>query len=277
MHRLCQEREADIGGDGQDVQSVEGRTIGGQGLERRDGTGRDGTGRDGTRRAHACACFLFFSLPRFLQIPEETHLVFKGGHGSSIDSVCLLTPNVWLSGSQDGSLALWSIDRRRPVILVRGAHRRSEDESIGACGAWVSAVANASGTDLCASGAGDGWIRLWKCQIRERGQCVFKSSESIRLALVLVLPQANPSSDPTLPQQQQQQQQPSPRLSPLPVAIPALGFVNALDLSADGRLLVAAMGQEPRLGRWAREKRAKNGLLTVRLRGEQQGEAGGEE
>ena len=47
--------------------------------------------------------------------------------------------------------------------------------------------------------------------------------------------------------------------------LPARGFVNALQFARSGRFLVAGMGQEPRLGRWARDGTAKNGLLIHQL------------
>ena len=47
--------------------------------------------------------------------------------------------------------------------------------------------------------------------------------------------------------------------------LPARGFTNALQIARSGRFLLAGMGQEPRLGRWARDKAAKNGILLHRL------------
>ncbi len=47
--------------------------------------------------------------------------------------------------------------------------------------------------------------------------------------------------------------------------IAAVGFVNALAFSADGKHLVAGLGQEHRLGRWWRTKEAKNGLAVITL------------
>lgn len=44
-------------------------------------------------------------------------------------------------------------------------------------------------------------------------------------------------------------------------ALPARGFVNSLQIAKSGQFLVAGMGQEPRLGRWARDGNARNGLL----------------
>lgn len=47
--------------------------------------------------------------------------------------------------------------------------------------------------------------------------------------------------------------------------LPARGFVNGLAIAKSAKLVVAAMGQEPRLGRWVRDKAAKNGILFHNL------------
>ncbi|XP_066284541.1 U3 small nucleolar RNA-interacting protein 2-like isoform X3 [Branchiostoma lanceolatum] len=49
-------------------------------------------------------------------------------------------------------------------------------------------------------------------------------------------------------------------------SIPVVGFVNGLKFSSDGSFLVAAVGQEHRLGRWWRLKPARNSLVIIRLR-----------
>jgi ribosomal RNA-processing protein 9 len=46
---------------------------------------------------------------------------------------------------------------------------------------------------------------------------------------------------------------------------PANGFVNALSFSPNGKYLVAGIGQEPRLGRWERDKTCKNGIFVLEL------------
>ena len=79
-----------------------------------------------------------------------------------------------------------------------------------------------------ASGAGDGLIRLWEVEEGKSGA------------------------------------QGLSRLG----GLPAQGFVNALHVAKSGRFVLAGMGQEPRLGRWARDGTAKNGLLlhTLQIR-----------
>lgn len=76
-----------------------------------------------------------------------------------------------------------------------------------------------------ASGAGDGLIRLWAVEDGRAGSQV---------------------------------------LRPLG-GLPAPGFVNGLHLARSGRYVVAGMGQEPRLGRWARDGGGKNGVLVHHL------------
>jgi len=45
-----------------------------------------------------------------------------------------------------------------------------------------------------------------------------------------------------------------------------VGFVNSLQFSDDGSLLVAGVGTEHRLGRWWHLKSAKNCVCIVRLK-----------
>ena len=44
------------------------------------------------------------------------------------------------------------------------------------------------------------------------------------------------------------------------------GFVNDLKFSSSGEFLVAAVGQEHRLGRWWRNKAAKNSIVIIPLK-----------
>jgi len=45
-----------------------------------------------------------------------------------------------------------------------------------------------------------------------------------------------------------------------------VGFVNSLQFSADGSLLIAGIGTEHRFGRWWHLKSAKNCVCIVRLK-----------
>ena len=49
--------------------------------------------------------------------------------------------------------------------------------------------------------------------------------------------------------------------------IPVHGHINSLAMGPAGKFCVAAVGQEPRLGRWDRVPRAKNRFAIIQLGG----------
>ena len=214
---------------------------------------------------------------RFWKVTEDSQLIFRPSPGAGqLESCAFVTPDTWVTGSDDGTVALWSTTKKRAVMSWEGVHgfggggspetgdggfinsprgvvapkffepretadavaqRVAAQEMCGVsassanapagvsnAGRWVNAVAVGKGTDLCASGAGDGAIRLWHAS-----------------------------------------EEPGRQLAPL-ACLPARGFVNALAVASSGRFVLAGMGQEPRGGRWARDAHAKNGLLMHRLK-----------
>ena len=48
-------------------------------------------------------------------------------------------------------------------------------------------------------------------------------------------------------------------------SIPVHGHINSIAMGPGGKFCVAAVGQEPRLGRWDRVPRAKNRFAVIRL------------
>ena len=208
---------------------------------------------------------------RLWKVTEDSQLVFHGADGChSLESCGLLNHNEWVTGARDGSLARWTASKKKPAGtwlhahgppagiaahappvlgadggapnaatrkaggagLGTGAAARSvaaaraaagaPPEPLGDAGMWVTAVAVAPASDLVASGAADGCIRLWRAQ---PGAFGFTSKGGL----------------------------------------PARGFVNGLAIARSGRFLLAAMGQEHRMGRWARDPGARNGVLMHRL------------
>ncbi|GLJ04732.1 hypothetical protein SUGI_0002220 [Cryptomeria japonica] len=189
---------------------------------------------------------------RLWKIPEETQLVFRG-HAASLECCCFVNNEEFISGSDDGSIELWSMMRKKPVFIAKGAHGNtgiqhlSEDHGTGEkpeemtssqindgndigngnithkmgsssfVESWVGALAVCTGSDLAASGAGDGMVRLWAIE---------NSSKSLKVVH----------------------------------DIPLTGFVNSLAFARSGRFLIAGVGQEPRLGRWGRIQAARNGV-----------------
>lgn len=163
---------------------------------------------------------------RLWKIPEESQLVFRAHGSSSIDCVSMINEEHSVSGADDGSLSVWNVHKKRPLVTIRNAHKVTVDDSqvdgTSCKESWVTAVAAVKNCDLVASGSCDSCIRLWKCQSHYRA------------------------------------------LRPL-FTIPLTGFVNTIAFSQNGDFLVAGTGQEHRLGRWWRMKNAKNNLYIIPL------------
>ncbi|WOL05785.1 hypothetical protein Cni_G14516 [Canna indica] len=175
---------------------------------------------------------------RLWKVPEESQLVFRAP-ASSLECCCFINDNEFLSGSDDGSIELWSAMRKKPTHLIKNAHApfllsNGCTETIthnvgdtengykknGTCSSahsWVSSVSVCRGSDLAASGAANGLVRLWAVESDNSG---IKPLYNYSLA----------------------------------------GFINCLAFAKSGRFLAAGVGQEPRLGRWGRVPLARNGV-----------------
>ncbi|KAE8611959.1 hypothetical protein XENTR_v10012649 [Xenopus tropicalis] len=104
-------------------------------------------GRDGTMR--------------IWKIAEETQLVFSG-HEGSIDCVRLINEEHVVTGADDGSLALWTVGKKKPLTQVKCAHGSHGDAGLEQP-YWICSVAAALNSDVVASGSHDGFVHVWRC------------------------------------------------------------------------------------------------------------------
>ncbi|MCJ1313937.1 pre-rRNA processing protein [Agyrium rufum] len=138
---------------------------------------------------------------RLWKVVEETQLVFRGGGGGggnkkdkgkagstltsknyiegSIDRVAMIDEDTFVTGSDNGSISLWNVQKKKPVFTVPQAHGldplpRPEDISpeevpkqedvmhVTPQPRWITALATVPYSDLVISGSWDGWLRAWK-------------------------------------------------------------------------------------------------------------------
>jgi ribosomal RNA-processing protein 9 len=148
---------------------------------------------------------------------KKPQSVYRGAHvsrSSSSDAQAAAAADPADAGDADAAAAA-------AAVSSKGSWSTANVDTPG----WIQSIASCKGSEIIASGAGDGYIRLWAVQPSRHG-----SAGSLR-----------------------------------PVgALPAAGFVNGLALGRSGKLCVAALGQEPRLGRWGWVGNARNGLLVHR-------------
>ncbi|KAF6166095.1 hypothetical protein GIB67_023805 [Kingdonia uniflora] len=185
------------------------------------------------------------------KVPEESQLVFRAT--TYLQCGCFIGEGEFLSGSDDGSIEFWSLLKKKHVDIFEKAHpvltpltvlqgkysgvlnenkadngiAKGESNSSSAL-SWVSSVSVCRNSDLAASGAGNGEVRLW----------AIESDAKIKAEKKMIRPL---------------------------FSLPIVGFVNSLAFAKSGKFLVAGVGQEPRLGRWGRIPAARNGVLVQSL------------
>nr|XP_037872845.1 U3 small nucleolar RNA-interacting protein 2-like [Bombyx mori] len=93
---------------------------------------------------------------RIWKIVEESQLIFNGPVGS-LDEVKLLDEEHFVSGSDNGSICLWSVLKKKPLYIVPEAHGTENDVP-----RWITSLATLLNSDIFASGSWDNQIRLWK-------------------------------------------------------------------------------------------------------------------
>ena len=124
---------------------------------------------------------------RLWKVVEESQLIFRAGskgasyQENNIDCLAPLPPNHFVTGSDSGSLSLWSVHKKKPLHTIPLAHGLDPlppldelsaeiDQNTAAHNSrhlrrmprWITALATVPGTDIVLSGSWDGFIRAWK-------------------------------------------------------------------------------------------------------------------
>ncbi|CAD5116412.1 DgyrCDS5303 [Dimorphilus gyrociliatus] len=110
---------------------------------------------DSLVKERAISCGGYDKSIRIWKIIDESQLVFHYSNCTSIECVSYINEDYFVSGSDDNSIQLWSVLKKKPIYVHKEAHPGPEN--------WITSIAALSFSDLIASGSKDGFIRLWKC------------------------------------------------------------------------------------------------------------------
>jgi ribosomal RNA-processing protein 9 len=161
------------------------------------------------------------------------------------------------SSSSSAAAPAPPLDEARLRALAASVGAEPDALSGGYCN-WITALAALPNTDLVATGSGDGFIRLWRL-LDSHSMAAAGARDAARDGSDAEDQASDDERAPVLASKQ------GFRGMQQVATIPVRGVVNGLEFSADGRLLVAAVGQEHRLGRWWRYAHARNGLVVIPL------------
>ncbi|KAI6090846.1 WD40 repeat-like protein [Hypoxylon rubiginosum] len=233
---------------------------------------------------------------RLWKVVEETQLVFRGGsidkkqkpnidprslaHEGSMDRVAMIDDELFVTGSDNGSLALWSLQKKKPLFILPQAHgledpllpteasaERTPDPKVvpPPQPRWITALRTLPYSDLILSGSWDGYVRVWKLSDDKRRiepAGILGSPSSDAAGLVPNGVHADDSGDEEMVNGANESKD-----APWIVK----GIVNDIalfergDRGKDGLCVVAGVGKDMRLGMWKKIKGGKNGAVVFEV------------
>ncbi|KAG9996488.1 WD40 repeat-like protein, partial [Aureobasidium melanogenum] len=232
---------------------------------------------------------------RYWRVVEESQLVFRGGgsgasskqrkenaaagipqprefHEGSIDRVTMVDDEHFVTGSDNGTLSLWNIQKKKSVFTLPLAHGldpppNPEDVSAEADPSadvsvytepqprWITALACVPFSNIIISGSWDGQLRAWKISEDKRRLealgpigCVEDNQLIDGEAMYMddsihAVPESNKT---------------------VKGVINDLAVFERGDRGKDGLAIVAAVGKEHKLGRWM-QNAGKNHAMLFRV------------
>ncbi|TKA65715.1 hypothetical protein B0A55_09767 [Friedmanniomyces simplex] len=244
------------------------------------------------------------------KVVEESQLVFRGGgapgrskadrsargapdHSStdvpeqkaynegSMDRVACIDDDTFITGSDNGSISLWNVHKKKTVFTYPLAHGLDPPLPLSALSAeehptaavqgepqprWITALRAIPFSDTFVSGSWDGVIRVWRISEDKRRieplGVVGPTDTSIPALLTTESVSSKTLSDQS--STQKTQQQPLTH-RPLIGVINDLAIIDCGDRAKDGVLVAAAVGKQHRLGRWSEMAEGKNCLVLFEV------------
>lgn len=202
------------------------------------------------------------------KIAEESRLTFRGGESEksrkknagsttatfegSMDCCSMIDDSHFVTGSDNGTIALWSTQKKKPVFSISQGHGQDAPLPPQLASAeldtkvveipppqprYITAIHAVPFSDVFFSGSWSGEIKIWKISQDLRSfECV-GAIPGIK-GFVNRIAVAEQSVD----------------------GASVSGVNGKLDMS-----IVVALSKEPRLGRWMTQKKGKNAILVVKV------------
>lgn len=251
---------------------------------------------------------------RLWKVVEESQLVFRGGgapskkkgdrtaakdtarddsgvdipfepkayNEGSMDRIACVDDETFITGSDNGSLSLWNVHKKKPVYTYALAHgvdppppaeelsaEDYPDESIRGDPQprWITALRAIPFSDTFVSGSWDGCVRAWritqdKRRIESLGPVGHPELSNVTTPLEADGLPSDALSTSVLPATQGGQK---PAASMIQGVVNDLAIVDRGERGKNGVLIAAVVAKEHRLGRWQTKKEAKNSLVLLEV------------
>ncbi|CAK4015124.1 WD40 repeat [Lecanosticta acicola] len=234
---------------------------------------------------------------RYWKVVEESQLVFRGGgapsksklsrygndsgielpedphHEGSTDRVACVDDETFITGSDNGSISLWNIHKKKAVYTYPLAHGMDpplpleqvsaeeeppEDARTKPQPRWITALRAIPFSDAFVTGSWDGYVRVWKISADKRRieplGCLGRIDQSVDQ----LLEQEGLSSHAMANGALEAMREGTEKQGVVTGIINDLAIVDKGDRGKEGVVVVAAVGKEPRLARWKEIYEATN-------------------
>ncbi|CAD6499417.1 BgTH12-03533 [Blumeria graminis f. sp. triticale] len=222
---------------------------------------------------------------RLWKVAEETQLVFRGGGGiekksksksnrfpeGSIDRVAMIDEEMFVTGSDNGSLSLWATHKKKPLFTLQTCHGvepllAPEDVSAEKTPTpntipepqprWITALTAIPYSDVVLSGSWDGSLRVWRVSDDK------KKLEP--MGTVYGQPPDDSSTLPGLLEDKAHTKKNENSVNEVRGIINDISVFERGERGKDGVCIIAAVGKQNRLGRW-QKIRGKNGAIVFEV------------
>lgn len=242
---------------------------------------------------------------RLWKVVEESQLVFRGGgapsksklanrddmngtdlseverhHEGSTDRVACIDDETFITGSDNGSLSLWNIHKKKPVFVLPLAHGldpplpldevsaelHPDQTAIGKPTArWITALRAIPFSDTFVTGSWDGYIRAWRITPDKRRIEALGRVGCVEASIEESLRDAGLSSSSISRSALQALEEGSSKYGEAAGVVNDLAIADAGERASDGIIIVAAMGKSHRMGRWMESKDGKNNAILFEV------------